>query len=69
MNDSIDSKDICVCGHYLMYHGSLPAAQGPRGPAVCHACYQKREDWTVIHHEFKLDNLAYVQKIYDERAS
>ena len=47
----------CKCGHPRRSH------LGPQN-ALCFGCYQQHEPW---YHDFKLDNLTYIEKLYSKK--
>jgi hypothetical protein len=50
----------CVCGHFKRDHSGIYIA-------VCDACLQMLNPPIHWKHKFKLDNLAYVERLAKER--
>lgn len=52
--------DICVCGHSKQEHYE---DEDP----VCIDCANSGKGWDAMWHEFKLNNLKYLEQQYDRR--
>lgn len=55
------ADDICVCGHERKYHSMVPMWTD-----YCLFCIGS-DDVKHSKHEFKLDNLRYLEKYHDKK--
>jgi hypothetical protein len=61
----LDAETLkCICGHLFRHHFilDLDTVTARKDNTVCVIC--ERENWI---HDFKLDNLDYVEKLAEER--
>jgi hypothetical protein len=50
----------CICGHGYNNHNNLYLY------VYCSGCYQSKGE-EVAYHDFKLDNLQYLERLYESR--
>jgi hypothetical protein len=55
--NNTEGDEPCMCGHPRRSHLGIEGL-------LCFGCYSKKESW---FHPFKLDNLMYIEKLYDRR--
>jgi hypothetical protein len=65
----INDLDKCLCGHYKVSHEPTDSPRNPPGDSFCNECLKEKNYWddNKIWHDFKLDNLAYFENLYEQR--
>lgn len=57
---TVNNKDICICNHIRYEH----TRGHESGRFICLVCYSNMD--SLQYHEFKLDNLKYLEQQYEE---
>lgn len=58
---------MCKCGHEFTRHRKI--VNNSRGTGYCRACFDTNGGFKENWHIFILDNLKYLEKLYEEKAS
>lgn len=66
----IEGNQLCICGHEKDFHSEIPGNFEVINCKKCLMIWQSR--WSVekiICKEFRLDNLRYLEDLYNEKSS
>jgi hypothetical protein len=62
-----NALDKCLCGHYKVKHEPTDSPTNPPGDFFCNECCKEGPCGDNVWHDFKLDNLAYFENLYEQR--
>jgi hypothetical protein len=57
----------CICGHLKEGHEPTDSPRNPPGDSFCNGCCHERPLENVSWHDFKLDNLRYIETLAQEK--